>query len=95
MIASTSGPFFGPDSSLIWRTSRSQVRATGTRAPLLVKAKANARWSLDFVHDQFGSGRRFRTLNVIADVTTECLTAIPDPSLSGRRVARELDDIIA
>lgn len=57
--------------------------------------KANARWSIDFVHDQFGSGRRLRILNVIDDVTKGCLAAIPDTSISGRRVARELDAIIA
>jgi hypothetical protein len=59
-----------------------------------VEALPNARWSLDFVHDQFGSGRRFRVLNVIDDVTKECLGAIADTSISGRRVARELEDII-
>jgi putative transposase len=31
---------------------------TITRAPILVEAKVNARWSLDFVHDQFALGRR-------------------------------------
>lgn len=77
------------------RRQRSRKRATGTRAPLLVEAKANARWSLDFVDDQFGSGRRFRILNVMDDVTKECLAAISDTSISGRRVARELDTIIA
>ncbi len=77
------------------RRRRGRKRATGTRAPLLVEARPNARWSLDFVHDQFGSGRRFRILNVIDDVTKECLAAIPDTSISGRRVARELDAIIA
>jgi transposase InsO family protein len=48
-------------------------RAVGTRAPILVEAKANARWSLDFVHDQFACGRRFRVLNIVDDVTRECL----------------------
>jgi putative transposase len=67
----------------------------GTRAPILVEAKANARWSLDFVHDQFACGRRFRVLNIVDDVTRECLAAIPDTSISGRRVARELTDLIA
>ncbi|MFW8642158.1 DDE-type integrase/transposase/recombinase [Rhizobium beringeri] len=52
------------------------------RAPILVEAKANARWSLDFVHDQFACGRRFRVLNVVDDVTRECLAAIPDTSIS-------------
>lgn len=54
----------------------------------------NARWSLDFVHDQFANGRRFRILNIVDDVTKECLGAIPETSISGRRVARELTAII-
>jgi putative transposase len=77
------------------RCRRGRKRATGTRAPILVEARPNARWSIDFVHDQFGSGRRLRILNVIDDVTKECLAAIPDTSISGRRVSRELDAIIA
>jgi putative transposase len=32
------------------------------------------RWSLDFVHDQFASGRRFRILNIVGDVARECLS---------------------
>lgn len=69
---------------------KARRRAVGTRAPILGEAKANARWSLDFVHDQFACGRRFRVLNIVDDVTRECLAAIPDTSISGRRVAREL-----
>jgi transposase InsO family protein len=69
-------------------------RAVGTPAPILLEAKANARWSLDFVHDQFACGRRFRVLNVVDDVTRECLAAILDTSISGRRVARELTTLI-
>jgi putative transposase len=34
-------------------------------------------------------------LNIVDDVTRECLAAIPDTSISGRRVARELTDLIA
>jgi transposase InsO family protein len=41
----------------------------GTRAPILVEPRPNARWSLDFVHDQLGCGRRFRILNIVDDVT--------------------------
>lgn len=77
------------------RKRRARRKAVGTRAPILVEAKANARWSIDFVHDQFANGRRFRILNVVDDVTKECLGAIPDTSISGRRVARELTAIIA
>jgi putative transposase len=83
----------------VFPTKASRGNAAGLtntpRAPLLVEAKANARWSLDLVHDQFASGRRFRILNVIDDVTKKCFAAIADTSLSGRRMARELDAIIA
>jgi putative transposase len=47
------------------------------------------------VHDQLSNGRCLRIRNVINDVTKECLAAIADTSISGRRVARELDAIIA
>jgi putative transposase len=83
------------EEGLAVRKRRSRRRAIGTRVPILVEAKANARWSLDFVHDQFAGGRRFRILNVVDDVTRECLTAIPDTSISGRRVVRELSALIA
>jgi putative transposase len=76
------------------RKRRARRRAVGTRAPILVEAKANARWSVDFVHDQFAGGPRFRILNVVDDVTRECLAAIPDTSISGQRVARELTMLI-
>jgi transposase InsO family protein len=76
------------------RKRQARRRAVGTRAPILVEAKANARWSLDFVHDQFANGRRFRILNIVDDVTRECLAAIPDTSISGKRVARELTALI-
>ncbi len=46
------------------------------------------------MHDQFACGRRFRVLNVVDDVTRECLAAIPDTSISGHRVARELTALI-
>jgi putative transposase len=76
------------------RKRRARRKAVGARAPILVEAKPNARWSTDFVHDQFAYGRRFRILNIVDDVTKQCLGAIPDTSISGRRVARELTAII-
>ena len=39
------------EEGLTVRKRRSRRRAVGTRAPILVEAVANARWSLDFVHD--------------------------------------------
>jgi putative transposase len=82
------------EEGLAVRKRRARRRAVGVRAPILVEATPNARWSLDFVHDQFACGRRFRILNVVDDVTRECLAAIPDTSMSGRRVARELTTLI-
>ena len=83
------------EEGLAVRKRRSRRKAVGTRAPILIDAKPNARWSLDFVHDQLACGRRFRILNIADDVTRECLAAIPDISISGRRVARELTVLIA
>lgn len=82
------------EEGLAVRKRKGRKRAIGVRAPILVEARPNARWSLDFVHDQMASGRRFRVLNILDDVTHECLGAIPDTSISGQRVARELDAII-
>jgi len=53
----------------------------------------NQRWSLDFLSDAFSDGRRFRILAVVDDFTRECLCLVADTSLSGGRVARELDAI--
>jgi len=82
------------EEGLAVRKRRARRKAIGMRAPILVEARPNARWSLDFVHDQLACGRRFRILNVVDDVTRECLAAVPDTSISGRRVARELGNLI-
>ncbi|PZQ08484.1 MAG: IS3 family transposase [Rhodanobacter denitrificans] len=83
------------EEGLTVRKRRSRRRAVGARAAPPVVALPNQRWSLDFVHDQMACGRRFRVLNIVDDVTRQCLRAVPDTSISGRRVVRELDDLIA
>ena len=83
------------EEGLTVRKRKGRKRATGSRAPILIEALPNARWSVDFVHDQLSNGRRLRILNVIDDVTKECLAAVADTSISGRRVARELDAVLA
>lgn len=47
------------------------------------------------MHDQLVTGRRIRVLNIVDDVTRECLAAVPDTSISGKRVVRELTKLIA
>lgn len=63
------------------------------RVPILVEADVNARWSLDFVHDQRADGRRFHTMNADDFVTRESLAAIPDMLIAGQHV-RELTSLI-
>jgi putative transposase len=70
-------------------------RALGTRAPMTLPQGANQRWSLDFVSDVLADGRRFRVLVIVDDFTRECLALVVDTSISGRRVARELDATVA
>jgi putative transposase len=55
----------------------------------------NQRWSLDFVSDALTDGCRFRILAVVDDYSRENLVLVADTSLSGHRVVRELDWIIA
>jgi len=77
------------------RKRKGRRRAVGERAPLGIAALPNVRWSLDFVHDQLACGRRFRIFNVVDDATRECLLAVADTSISGRRVVRELTALVA
>jgi transposase InsO family protein len=70
-------------------------KALGTRAPASLEPRPNARWSMDFIHDQMANGRRFRILNIVDDFTHECVGSIPDVSISGVRVARELTAIVS
>ena len=82
------------DERLMVRKRGGRKRALGTRAPMALALARNERWSLDFVSDALVCGRRFRVLAVIDDYTRECLGLVADTSLSGARVARELDALV-
>jgi transposase InsO family protein len=47
------------EEGLTVRRRKGRKRAVGARAPAPVIALPNQRWSLDFVHDQLATGRRF------------------------------------
>src|SRR6056297_2379288 len=81
------------EEGLTVRKRGGRKRAIGARAPMAIPQGPNQRWSLDFVSDALADGRRFRILCVIDDFSRECLAAVVDTSLSGIRVARELDRI--
>jgi putative transposase len=83
------------EEKLTVRRRGGRKRALGERRPMESPTIANQRWSLDFVSDQMTDGRRFRILEVFDDCTRECLALVADTSISGRRVARELDAVIA
>lgn len=82
------------EEKLTVRRRGGRKRALGTRAPIALPTTANQRWSLDFLADQLTDGRRFRILAVVDDCTRECLALVADTSLSGARVARELDRLV-
>ncbi len=82
------------DEGLSVRRRRGRKRARGTRTPMPLALLPNQRWSLDFVADMFGASRKFRILAVIDDCCRENLCLIADTSISGARVARELDALV-
>ena len=82
------------EEKLTVRRRGGRKRAMGTRRPIEAALAVNQRWSLDFVSDQMTDGRRFRILTVVDNCTRECLALVADTSISGLRVARELDAII-
>jgi putative transposase len=83
------------EEKLMVRRRGGRKRAMGTRRPMETPVAANQRWSLDFVSDQINDGRRFRVFALVDDCTRECLGLVADTSISGRRVARELNAVIA
>lgn len=83
-----------PEENLAVRRRRGRKRAAGVRDSIDTPLYPNERWSLDFASDVFEPGRRFRILAVLDECTRECLGLVADTSLSGVRVARELDALI-
>lgn len=76
------------------RRRRGRKRARGSRTPMPAALRPGERWSLDFVSDTFGASRKFRMLAVNDDCCRENLCLMADTSISGARVARELDALV-
>lgn len=76
------------------RKRGSRKRALGLRVSKVRATGINQVWSLDFMSDRLADGRKIRLLNIIDEFTRESLKMVIDTSLSGGRVARELDEII-
>jgi putative transposase len=76
------------------RRRRGRKRARGSRARMPVALRPGERWSLDFVSDTFGASRKFRMLAVNDNCCRDNLCLMADNSISGARVARELDALV-
>jgi len=75
------------------RRRRKTARWRGEKP--LPAGRPNERWSMDFMSDQLADGRKIRLFNVVDDFTRECLAIEVDTSLSGWRVTRVLDRLVA
>jgi putative transposase len=74
---------------------RKRKRVAVPRVPLPAPAAPNDQWSMDFVSDALGDGRKFRALTLVDDFTRESPVIAVDFSLPGERVVRVLDDVAA
>lgn len=74
--------------------SRKKKKLSRPRMPLVVPIGSDIRWSMDFVSDQLGHGRRFRVLNVKDDYSKELVGQLVAFSITGIQVARFLDRLI-
>ena len=63
------------------------------RAPLVLPARTNQMWTMDFTRDSLAGGRKFRTLNLMDGYTREALWIEVDNSLPGLRVVRVLERV--
>lgn len=79
------------EEGLTVRKRGGRKRAIGTRAPMAIPQGPNqsGRWTSCRTVSRTGA---FRVLCVIDDFSRECLACVVDTSLSGQRVARELDN---
>ena len=82
------------EEGLSLRLKRRRKRGAWLRVPRPEPSRPNQRWSMDFVSDGLGLGRRFRALTIVDDYTRECPAIEVDTSLGGVRVVRVLDRLM-
>lgn len=80
---------------IIRKRKRKRHGAAANRVERPKPTAPNQSWSMDFMSDCLETGRKLRLLNVVDDFTRECLAIVVDTSISGLRVSRTLDDLIA
>lgn len=81
------------EEGLSLRLKRHKKRTSQLRVVMDKPERINQHWSMDFVSDSLYSGRRFRVLTIVDDLSRECPVLEVDHSLPGQRVTRVLDRI--
>jgi putative transposase len=81
------------EAALSVRKRRRRKGVMVDRQALHVPTGPNEIWSIDFVMDALGSGRRIKCLTIVDDFTRECLDIAVDYGISGGYVARVLEAI--
>jgi putative transposase len=76
------------------RRKRKRLTSEG-RGPGELASGPDQVWSLDFMSDALAPGRRLKLLTVVDTFTRESLAIEVDTSISGERMARVLDQVIA
>ena len=82
------------EEGLAVKRRRGRKRARGSRTPMPAATCPNERWSMDLLSDTVGASRRFRVLAINDDCCRESLRLIADTSISGARMAQELDAVL-
>jgi putative transposase len=78
---------------LKWRTRWKRKRGSYVRVPLDPPTRINEQWSMDFVKDALVDGRKFRALTVVDTFSREAVLIEADFSLTGKKVARALEQL--
>lgn len=73
------------------KVRKRKKRTSIARVPLAAPQAPNERWSMDFMQAALWSGRRFRLLAVVDQLTKECPVIEVDTSINGLRVERVLE----
>ena len=81
------------EEQLLLRLRRRKKQAAVVRVPLPVPTGPNQVWSMDFVWDWLGHGRRLKMLTIVDDFTRECLAIAVDVGINGQRVTQILEGL--
>ena len=81
------------EQGLAMRCKKRKRFRSEARVPLVLPARANQVWTMDFTRDSLANGGKFRTLNLMDGYTREAPQIEVDTSLPGVRVVRVLEEV--